>query len=195
MDQETQETTLYQLTILFSPSLTNKEKPSAETKEGLVDVEKNQSQLTEAKEKIKQKIVELEGIISEESSSTPILKKLAYLIKKQAEAFYFTLTFELPTQKIKELDQYLKDQKEIIRYMIKKRKEEKVKPKDSKPLDFRIVDKIEPLSDTPNPKMPPTLSDAEPTPPAAKSRKEGKERKEKIDIKELDKKLEEILNQ
>lgn len=191
MDQENQETKIYQLTVLFPPSISTEEK-SLEKEEKVTRTEGNQEQLTKAKQKIKQKIIDLGGVILEESSSTPILKKLAYLIKKQAEAFCLTLTFELPIQKIHQLDQFLKEQKEIIRYLINKKKEAKEKPGTAAPLDSKIIDKVEPLSDTPAQKTPPISFDGKPAPSEAGTKKGEKE---KVDIKELDKKLEEILNQ
>lgn len=165
MDQENK---LYQLTCLFSPTITS------EKIDQLID-------------KIKSKITSCGGSLSNEVPlSNPIKKTLAYPIKKCQEAFYFSLNFVLPAQTVNKLNKQLSSDNNIIRHLITNRPQAKssqiqIKPrkKQEESLDLKIIDKIEPL---PKEKTPAIVSDQ-------------KEKKEKIKIEELDKKLEEILNQ
>lgn len=156
-----QENKLYQLTCLFDTS---------------ADTEK----INQIIEGIKQIITSNEGIISERNySSAPISKKLAYPIKKKNEALYWDLSFSLSPKEISKLEQALKQKKKIIRYIITNRKELKQKTIIKKPIDLKMIDKIEPLPD----KIPDKIE-----------KKEPKIIKEKTKIEDLDKKLEEILN-
>ena len=108
---------------------------------------------------------------------------MAYPIKKCQEAFYFSLNFVLPIQAVNELNKQLSSNDNILRHLIAQTRppQSQIKPKkeQKESLDFGIVDKIEPL---PKEKTPAIISDQ-------------KEKKEKVKIEELDKKLEEILNQ
>jgi len=160
-----QKNKLYQLTCLFPPTVTS------EKIDQLVD-------------KIKDGITSCGGSLSDEiPSSNPIKKTLAYPIKKCREAFYFTLNFVLPIQAVNELNKQLSSNDNILRHLIAQTRppQSQIKPKkeQKESLDFGIVDKIEPL---PKEKTPAIISDQ-------------KEKKEKVKIEELDKKLEEILNQ
>jgi len=165
MDQKNK---LYQLTCLFSPAIAD-------------------GKLDQLVDKIKSGITSCGGSLSNEVPlSNPIKKTLAYPIKKCQEAFYFSLNFVLPVQTVNELNKQLSSNNNIIRYLITNRAQDKssqsqIRPreKQKESLDFKIIDKIEPL---PREKTPAIISDQ-------------KEKKEKIKIEELDKKLEEILNQ
>jgi|TARA_Y100000031_G_scaffold147908_2_gene183492 ribosomal protein S6 len=132
--------------------------------------------------KIRQMIIGQGGVISKETSLDNILKKrLAYLIEKHQEAFYLNFDFTLPAKALNQLNQELNSENDIIRHLINIKKKEFVQPEKSASLDRKsetvrefgsaMVDKIEPIS------------------------KDKPEKKEKLEIKELDKKLEEILNQ
>lgn len=153
----------YQLTCLFHPSL-------------------NIEKINETIEKIKQAVISNEEVSSEKKdyySSEPVKKSLAYLIKKQKEAFYWNFNFLFPPKEIDKIRQKLSQEKNILRCSIISRKKTKSKPiKES--IDLKIIDKIEPLSD----KESPVFKDIR-----------KKSLKEKIKIEDLDKKLEEILNQ
>jgi len=142
----------YQLTCLFNTS---------------ADAEK----INQIIEEIKQVIISNKGTPSEKNySAEPVNKKLAYLIKKQNEALYWDFCFSISPKEISKLEHILKQKKNIIRYIIVNKKELKQKPI-KKPIDFKIIDKIEPLP------------------------KKVLDREEKTKIEDLDKKLEEILNQ
>lgn len=149
----------YQLTCLFNTS---------------ADVEKI-NQIIEA---IKQVIVSNEGTASEKNySAEPVNKRLAYPIKKQNEALYWDFYFSISPKEINKLEHVLKQKKNIIRYIIVNKKELKQKPT-KKPIDFKIIDKIDKIEPLPDK----TLA------------LDKKEKKEKTKIEDLDKKLEEILN-
>ena len=152
-------------------------------------------------QKIKQEITDKGGSLETpetESSLTNLIKKtLAYPIQKYQEAFYLNLNFLLPPQMIKQFRQQLNLEENILRYLItarpiakkitpetfpssRKTKTTRAQLTPKKPfLDFGMIDKIEPLSAT------------EPSPTPSQK----KEKPEKVKIEELDKKLEEILNQ
>ena len=161
---ENQENKLYQLTCLFDTS---------------TSIEK----INQIIEEVRQIIISNEGIASEKNySSESIKKKLAYPIKKQNEAFYWDFNFSLSPKEISKLEQKLRYKKSVIRYIITNRKKLKLKQKIvKKPIDFKMIDKIEPLPDEIIEKIP--------------KKEEPKFIKEKTKIEDLDKKLEEILNQ
>lgn len=161
---ENQENKLYQLTCLFDTS---------------TSIEK----INQIIEEVRQIIISNEGIASEKNySSESIKKKLAYPIKKQNEAFYWDFDFSLSPKEISKLEQKLRYKKSVIRYIITNRKKLKLKQKIvKKPIDFKMIDKIEPLPDEIIEKIP--------------KKEEPKFIKEKTKIEDLDKKLEEILNQ
>ena len=161
----TEENRTYQLTYLLSPLL-------------------EQKKLEEISQKIKKWIIEKGGSLSEKENLSPGFKKnLAYPLKKYRQAFYFNLNFLLASQLTNQLSQQLNLEKDILRYFIITKQKIKSKPI-RKAINHKIVDRIEPLvakeislSEKPT---------REKTPP---------EKKEKVKIEELDKKLEEILSQ
>jgi len=175
-----QENKLYQLTCLFSTS---------------TKTEKIDQIIT----KIKEIITKNEGILSENNySSAPIKKKLAYLMKKQSEALYWDLNFSLSPEKVSKLNYFLKQKESLIRYIIANRK--KIKPKPiKKSASLKMIDKIEPLLN----KVPTETIKKEKIKEKIESKntediveeKGSKAIKEKTKIEDLDKKLEEILNQ
>lgn len=111
----------------------------------------------------------LKSLIESEGGSvikTEILIKqvLAYEIKKFNEAFLASLSFNLEPEKIEELEKELKAEKNILRHLLIKKKILKIKPKRRK--TTRIVKEIKILKTKP---------------------------KQKVELKEIEKKLEEIL--
>jgi len=156
----------YQLTCLLLPSL-------------------DQGKIDEIIQKIKKLITTENGSISE--TTEPIKKNLAYPIKKHLEAFYWSSSFLLSDQMINNFRQQLDLEKNILRYLIniKKAEADPIKIETiKKPLN-EMIDKIEPLKEMPLGGM------------AKKPIKEeiSSDTKKKVKIEELDKKLEEILNQ
>jgi len=161
----TEENKTYQLTYLLSPLL-------------------EQKKIEEISQKIKKWIIEKGGSLSEKENFFPGLKKnLAYPLKKYRQAFYFNFNFLLAGQLINQLSKQLNLEKDILRHFIITKQKMKSKPI-QEAMDHKIVDRIEPLvaKEIPLSKK----STQEKTPP---------EKKEKVKIEELDKKLEEILNE
>jgi len=104
----------YQLAYLLSPDLTKEE------------IEKIQKELTSFCEK--------EGIL--DKVEEPLKRMLFYPIKKKTEAFLGAIYFYLVPEKVKLLDRMLKENKEILRYLIvseKSPKKPKIEKKVAKP--------------------------------------------------------------
>jgi len=166
----------YQLTCLLSPLL-------------------EQKKIEEITQKIKKWIIEKGGSFSEKEKAIICFKKrLAYPLKKYQEAFYLNLNFLLTGQPISQLNQRLNSEKDILRYLIatKQKLKSKFTPLDKKYLtgqvrediDYQMIDKIEPLVAKEVPLSKKSVLD-----------KAVSDKKEKVKIEELDKKLEEILKQ
>lgn len=69
---------------------------------------------------------------SVEKTSMPSKIKLGYLIKKQSEAFLISTYFSIDQDRIANLEKKIKEQNDILRYMLvikKKIKEKLLKPK------------------------------------------------------------------
>jgi ribosomal protein S6 len=167
----------YQMTCLFPTSL-------------------NQEQLDEAIQKIKQLIIAQGGSFSQEENPSAQLEKIAYPINKHQEAFYVALNFSLPTQAMGTLTQQLNLENILIRYLITSQAQPKTKV-DKETIDYnKMIEKVEPLSaqKESTPKL--SQKDEEPASEIKETPATEKpiEKKEKVKIEELDKKLEEILN-
>lgn len=98
-------------------------------------------------------------------------RKLAYPIKKQLFGYYVTLEFDLEPEKIAELENYLKNQNDILRSLLLSLDEAKLHPAPAK----ARVQKTEAAAPVKTPFK--------------------TEKSEKIKIEELNKKLEEILEE
>lgn len=132
----------YELTSLFSSKLSEEE-------------------IKNLSEKITSFIREEGGIL--DKLSAPLRKKLAYPIKKEREAYLLSLEFYLDPQKLENLEKKLKEESEIIRFLLINKKVQKEMKKPQKLLE---------------------------TTPKIETPKE-----EKVDIKEIEEKLEEILGE
>jgi len=153
----TEKNKTYQLTYLLSPIL-------------------EQKGIEEISQKIKKWIIEKGGSLSEKENLSPGFKKnLAYPIKKYHQAFYLNFNFLLASKMVKQFNNQLNLEKDILRHFIITKQKIKSKPI-QKTMNYKIVDRIEPLVDE-------------------KSSPVKKQKVEKVEIEELDKKLEEILNQ
>ena len=95
-----------------------------------------------------------------------IRQVLAYEIKKFNEAFLASLSFNLEPEKIGSIEEELKTGKNILRYLLFKKKIVRIKPKRRK--ITKIVKEIKTLETKP---------------------------KKKVELKEIEKKLEEILGE
>lgn len=176
----------YQLTCLFSPLSTTEE-------------------LNKIVQKIKDGITTQGGsFVGEEISTANLVKKrLAYPINKHQEAFFLNINFVYPIKLISEFKDKFLSEGNIIRFLIaikeKEKKQSEKKAKDS--FNFELVDKVEPLSEKKNAMVEKITPETEIKEPVAKEAVPEKDIstekvvKEKVKIEELDKKLEEILNQ
>lgn len=156
----------YQLVCLFSPHLSYEE-------------------LGKLVQEIKKEITDQEGLLvgREVSAANLIRKKLAYPINKHQEAFFLSADFVFPIQSINRLKKQIASKKNIIRCLITIKEKEKIQTKKAEEFfDLGMVDKVEPIS-----KQKAVLPE--------KDVPAKREIKEKVKIEELDKKLEEILNQ
>ena len=124
--------------------------------------------LTSAMKEVKDKIVELEGEIKKEKMSEK--KKLAYPVKKQIFGFYSTIEFSAEPEKIGDLRNFIKGNPSILRSIIITFEEKK---REEAPRQKKIKEEL----------------------PSAFKSAEFKPEKEKIKIEELNKKLEEILEE
>jgi small subunit ribosomal protein S6 len=163
----TEETKPYQLTCLLSPVL-------------------EQSRIEEISQKIKKWINEKGGSLSERENHSIFKKNLAYSLKKYREAFYLNFSFLLAGQDINQLSQKLNLEKDVLRHFVTANPQPKTKAEEV--MDQKIADKIEPLVAKEIP-----LASREG--PKQANEKRAAPNQEKVKIEELDKKLDEILNQ
>lgn len=131
----------------------------------LISPELSEEEVKVFHKKITSLIQEEGGILDEENS--PLKKKLAYPIKKQFQAYLATLNFQLNPGSVVILEKKLKSENQILRYLILTKEK------------LNIIPRIT--------KIPATLK---------KSGEAVFEKKEKkVELKEIEKKLEEILNE
>ncbi|MCJ7786687.1 30S ribosomal protein S6 [Patescibacteria group bacterium] len=123
--------------------------------------------------KIQSFIQEEDGILTD--SRNPLKRKLGYPIKKKVEAFLVTLNFNLAPEKLGNLEKKLRSENQILRYLILTKQRPKISPVEGKKLP--VSPKILP-SETYNDK---------------KIVKPPKEKK--VELKEIEKKLEEMLGE
>ncbi len=144
---------------------------------------------------IKDKIQGLEGSVQKEYAQPEELekRKLSYLMNKTREAYYWEADLSIPAKSLHQLQAELNLNKSLIRFLITT--QEKAKPKTEKSdltdkeLDLDIIDKIEPATE-------PTEQPAETESKTEKEKPEKeKSKSSKNKIEDLDKKLDEILNE
>lgn len=80
----------------------------------------SREEINSLSERIKSSIEEKGGSI--QKSNPPIKIRLAYLIKKNSEAFLAYLTFNSEAEKLKELEKEIKEEEKILRHIILKEK-------------------------------------------------------------------------
>ncbi|MGA2417836.1 MAG: 30S ribosomal protein S6 [Candidatus Staskawiczbacteria bacterium] len=164
----------YELTYIVSPEITSEE-AEAKVKE------------------IESLIQRKEGIIVRQNN--PIAKTLAYPIKKRASGFFGVLEFQLEPEKLIEIKEVIAKNGEIVRHMViikepaKPRKERRtrVKPRPEgypdfeKPFDF--------THDEEQKTEIKTAKDEKPT------HVKNKIEKEKVELKDIEQQLDEILGE
>lgn len=156
----------YELTYLISPDLSEEE-------------------LKIFSEKISNFIQEETGTL--EKTTEPSKKKLGYPIKKKEEAFLVALNFSLNPEKLGSLEKKLKSENQILRYIIltKKTPEKTLRPKRQPQAGLPRTETSLGLASKealPKIKKPPEA------PPKITEPK-------KVELKEIDKKIEEILGE
>jgi len=124
-------------------------------------------QLDQNIENIKQLITKQGGSFSS-SPANPKLQRLSYPINKHHEAFYLTLEMSLPAIAMETVNQQLNLENDLLRHLITLKEKEIIKEKIEPDIDYsKMIEKVEPIV----------------------------ERKPKAKIEDLDKRLEEILNE
>ncbi|OGZ32365.1 MAG: 30S ribosomal protein S6 [Candidatus Portnoybacteria bacterium RIFCSPLOWO2_12_FULL_39_9] len=152
----------------------------------------------EIRQKIKEMIEKKEGQAGEEKIMN---NNLAYPIKKQGQAVFLNLSFQSLPESIEELKKQLKLENHILRYMIQKKSVSASKKRREKPLFALPETELE--SDIFTSGLESPARDKElfkkpigaPTAQAKTRKPETGPQKEKVKLEELDKKLEEILNE
>lgn len=117
-----------------------------------------------------------EGVIL--NSENPSAKALAYPIKKHASGFVGSMEFQMEEDRIKEVEEKLHKDGKMVRHMLTIKRISKPK-KEREP-------RIKPVAETPAPAPTESLSEAKPA--------ETKE-KEKVELKDIDQQIDEILGQ
>ena len=113
-----------------------------------------------------------DGILTD--SKNPLKRKLGYPIKDKREAFVVTLNFNLAPEKLGSLEKKLKSENQILRYLILTTKRPKISPVAGKKM--------------------PSLSKILPS-ETYKDKKIVKPKEKKVELKEIGKKLEEMLGE
>lgn len=139
----------------------------------LISLDISEEELKNLSQKVVGFIIEEEGTVKK--IMEPLRKKFGYPIKKKGNAFLITLNFQLSPGKLKNLEKKLKSEAQIIRYMILTKKGSGEIPAPEKLIK----------------------------PPALREKEKARETKEtakiikpkKVELKEIDKKIEEILQE
>lgn len=131
-------------------------------------------------------------------------KQLAYPIKKEKEAYFTTVIFEIEGEKNQELNRKLALKEDVLRYLITSAKITKAPEKLEKPAKapLKKVSPEKPIEEPPKEekmpkKLPKIPKPAKPAVPALKKEKvvEPAIESEEERLKELDKKLDELLKE
>jgi len=156
---------LYELNCLLSPDLLSS-KEEGET----------------FQKKIESLIEGEDGIVTD--SKNPFKKNLGYPIKNKKEVFLITLNFNLSPEKLGSLEKKLKGESEILRYLILTKKLPKISPLEGKKIPLYSSSSNDRIlsSEVQRDKR---MAKQPPLPPKEK----------KVELKEIEKKLEEILGQ
>jgi small subunit ribosomal protein S6 len=127
--------------------------------------------------KISNFIQEDSGLL--EKTTEPSKKKLGYPIKEKEEAFLIVLSFSLSPEKLESLEKKLKSENQILRYLILTKKTPET-----------LLPKLQPRTIPSQTEVSAGLAVKEPNKPLIHQPKD-----EKVELKEIDKKIEEILGE
>ena len=156
----------YELTYIISPDITP-EKAAAQAKE------------------IESIIQSKEGNILKQSN--PIAKTLSYPIKKRASGFFGVLEFQLEPEKLIELKEIIAKDGRIVRHMIIIKEAAELKRK------MRTKTKSAPVFEVGQKTKVESIKEEKPSP--AKLSNEHSEVKEKVELKDIEHELDEILGE
>jgi len=164
---------------------TQDEKPMAVTYEIAIILEtaKDEPAIEEIISEIKKQITDLGGEINEVKSA--IHKILAYPIKHQDSASYVFLKIRIPGAAILDIQKYLKERNQVLRFLFIKLKTAKIKIKKIKIKTAKpqtITDRTEKTAKGPKNLIETTIVKPKPI------------KETKVSIEELDKKLDQILD-
>jgi len=122
--------------------------------------------------KIQSLVQEEDGILTD--GRNPLKRKLGYPIKNEEEAFVVTINFNLAPEKLGSLEKRLRSENQILRYLILTKPQPKISLAGGKKMP-------QPLKISPS--------------KTYKDKKIVKPKEKKVELKEIDKKLEEILGE
>ncbi|MFA5248328.1 MAG: 30S ribosomal protein S6 [Patescibacteria group bacterium] len=145
-------------------------------------------------EKVKKQITDLGGEISFNEDWGN--KKLAYDIRGFSHGYYKLIEFDLLGVELSKLNNFLRLSKDILRHQIikiKKRSPEKIKADTKKAEELYHARKNQKSAPAIEKKSVPTTLDTPTSPTTEKPTEEKKFSKKKTDLKDLDKKLDDIL--
>jgi len=134
----------------------------------LISAELTEEEARAFQNKIASLIKEEGGILDE--TRMPFRRKLAYPIKKQIQAFLTFLNFQLDPSALTNLEKKLKEEKQVLRYLILIRKP--LRAIKERARAFKV-----------------------PSGPSSFGEKKLTEKEKKVELKEIEKKLEEILKE
>jgi small subunit ribosomal protein S6 len=167
----------------------------------------SENEIPEIKEKIEKIITDNEGQITYKEDWGK--KRLAYAIESFKNGYYYLVEFDLPGEKLSKINNYLRLSRDILRHMIvkkdKKTEEEKnierkqrekireqeeleKKEQESKknPVKIKRIEKTERIEEVEN--------TTEETEKEKKEEKKAKKEADSVDIKDLDERLDKILD-
>lgn len=130
------------------------------------DLSEEEAKLT--KEKVSSFILEAGGTLTE--AKDPLRTRTGYAIAKKREAYLVEFSFTLEPEKLKDLQTRIKEEKQILRFMVLNKKIEKEPPAERRPRPIL------------------TESAAEEEAP-----RETVKNEKKVELEEIEEKLEEIL--
>lgn len=161
----------------------------------LLKADLKEEEILDFSEKLRKKITEKKGLILTEGKTKKIT--LAYPISKETMAVFNWVKFTINPNSIKELEEYLKKESLVLRFLTVKSEKEEVA---SKPTikKIRKIKKPEEISEiTPITKTPelPLLEKPEKSIKEPEIEPEEKPKEQKIKEEEIDKKIEELLGE
>jgi len=172
---------VYELTYIASPN---------------ISIEEAENKLKELESKIQEK----EGVILK--SDKPVAKTLAYRIKKSNSGYFSVIEFQAEPEVIESIEKYLKDSTDLLRYMFlvknPERKYKERRQRIKKPVEVVIKETKEikeEVKETEGAKETEKIETTAKPIEEKKTTKKASKKKEKADIEDIDKELDEILSE